>query len=63
MVKGTSGNEEWYSNFNMGTADVHKGFELAKEELKDSLEAYLNKQDIDMTNAKFLVTGTAVVRR
>ncbi len=57
MVKGTSGNEEWYSNFNMGTADVHKGFELAKEELKDSLEAYLNKQDIDMTNAKFLVTG------
>ena len=57
MVKGTSGNEEWYSNFNMGTADVHKGFRLAKEELKSSLNVYLNKKNIDIADAKFLVTG------
>lgn len=60
VIKGTSGNEEWYSNFNIGTGNSHKGFTLAKEELMRSLEEYLAELGLTSSfkeNTKFLVTG------
>ena len=60
VIKGTSGNEEWYSNFNIGTGNSHKGFTLAKEELMRSLEEYLAGLGLTSSfkeNTKFLVTG------
>lgn len=60
VIKGTSGNEEWYSNFNIGTGRVHEGFDLAKEELMDRLEDYLSELGLTSAykeNTKFLVTG------
>ena len=45
-IQGTTGNAEWFSNFNMGTGIEHEGFRLA------SLEVYLKlKTKFNMDNA------------
>ena len=57
IVKGTSGNEEWYSNFNIGLSSTHKGFQLAQKDLLQQLDTYLKAQGLQGRNLKFLVTG------
>lgn len=57
VVKGTSGNEEWYSNFNIGTDNTHRGFTLAKDGLMSSLRDYISGLGIQGTSTKILVTG------
>lgn len=60
VVKGTSGNEEWYSNFNIQTGNTHEGFDLAGTKLFSSLTDYLDNHDLanrNDINVKFLVTG------
>lgn len=60
VVKGTSGNEEWYSNFNIQTGNTHEGFNLAATKLFSSLTDYLDSHDLNNRNGinvKFLVTG------
>lgn len=60
VVKGTSENEEWYSNFNIQTGNTHEGFDLACTELFSSLTDYLDSHDLanrNDINVKFLVTG------
>ena len=57
VVKGTSGNEEWYSNFNIGINKTHRGFTLAKDGLMKSLRDYISDLGIQGTSTKILVTG------
>lgn len=60
VIKGTSGNEEWYSNFNIQTGSTHAGFELAKTELMGYLKEYLGGLGLGgqyKDNTKILVTG------
>ena len=56
IVKGTSGNYEWVSNFNIGKNTTHKGFELAEKELNTSVNNYIKNNNITGT-IKYWVTG------
>ncbi|MCD7770685.1 MAG: leucine-rich repeat protein [Oscillospiraceae bacterium] len=55
-IKGTSSNEEWYSNFNLGFSGNHKGFNKASNELLASLKTYLKDLSVG-SDVKFFVTG------
>lgn len=55
-IKGTSSNEEWYSNFEVGVTGDHAGFSLASKDLLKNLSEYLKEYSIS-ENAKFFVTG------
>ncbi|MCD8097752.1 MAG: lipase family protein [Lachnospiraceae bacterium] len=63
IIKGTSGNEEWYSNFNISASKSdsnadHTGFRLAADDLIEQLGAYLDTLgNIDKSRIKFYVTG------
>lgn len=64
IIKGTSKNEEWYSNFNVGennynVGDRHTGFETAKRQLMTDLSKYLSDSDKDIipSKTKFWITG------
>lgn len=61
VIKGTSSDAEWYSNFNMGTGEDHAGFYTAKEELVVKLWEYLretlNLSNADKDSISFFVTG------
>lgn len=57
IVKGTSSNEEWYSNFNVGTGSTHEGFQTASQDLLTHLAEYQEKLGINGQNIKYLVTG------
>lgn len=57
VVKGTSGDEEWYSNFNIGLGNQHKGFQICAEDVMSNLEQYIEDLGLNSSNAKFLVTG------
>ncbi|MBO6195843.1 MAG: Ig-like domain-containing protein, partial [Bacilli bacterium] len=56
IVKGTSGDYEWVSNFNVGKGTTHEGFKLAKNEMKERVSSYINSQNISGT-VKYWVTG------
>ena len=60
VVKGTGGDEEWYSNFNIGLGNQHKGFQICAEDVMSNLEQYIEDHEdlgLNSSNAKFLVTG------
>lgn len=63
IIKGTSNNEEWYSNFDVGennynVGDRHTGFETAKKRLMNDLINYLSSKDnIIPSKTKFWITG------
>lgn len=63
IIKGTSKNEEWYSNFDVGEnnyniGDRHTGFETAKKRLMNDLIIYLaSKDNIVLSKTKFWITG------
>ncbi len=57
VVKGTSGDEEWYSNFNIGRGSRHEGFQICADDIMDMLQVYVDALELDNSNAKFLVTG------
>ena len=56
-VKGTSGNAEWYSNFNLGTGDNHKGFYLAANEILETLYGEFNNDGYKAENRIIWVSG------
>lgn len=56
LVRGTKGNYEWVSNFNLGTNANHIGFKNAKNEMKSSINSYLKKEGIT-GNIKWWITG------
>ena len=55
-VRGTAGNYEWISNFNLGTDDTHEGFSIAEKRLYKAVKKYLKKYGIKK-KVKFWVTG------
>ena len=57
VIKGTSSDEEWYSNFNIGQGSKHAGFQTCAEDVMSNLEQYIEDLGLDSSNAKFLVTG------
>ena len=57
VVKGTSADGEWYSNFNIGQGSQHEGFQICADDIMDLLEVYVDALELDSSNAKFLVTG------
>jgi len=69
-IRGTFGRDEWISNFNLanewGKTDdldpakmpmLHEGFSKAADSVMDALAEYVEAFDIDLSKAKFLVTG------
>ena len=56
LVKGTSGDYEWISNFNLGNGTVHAGFNNAKNEVRALLNQYVNTYS-QGKSVKFWVTG------
>ena len=57
VIKGTSGNEEWYSNFNIGYDLTHAGFKAASDKLVESLNLYTDTVNTNNAPIKVLVTG------
>ena len=55
-IKGTSGDYEWVSNFNLGTGKTHKGFAKAEKEMRKSITKYLKENKIS-GKTKFWITG------
>lgn len=49
--------EQWYSNFDPGTGDTHKGFNNAKTYVYDIINNYLSYLNVDMSKTKILITG------
>ena len=49
---------QWYTNFDPGTGDIHKGFNDAKEYAKTILEKYISFHKLnDIDKTKILITG------
>ncbi len=55
-VRGTGGNYEWISNFNLGDGNTHKGFSTAEKRLFKDVKKYMKKNKIT-SDVKFWVTG------
>ena len=51
-IRGTTGNCEWFSNFNLGTTDYHEGFKKAADEV-----LYTIYNGITTSNNIILLTG------
>ncbi len=49
--------DQWYSNFDPGTDDTHKGFNNAKEFVLKKLRNYIEKLNCDVNSTEILITG------
>ena len=49
--------EQWYSNFDPGTGEIHQGFLSAKESVKVQLEHYIEDYGFSKDTTKILITG------
>ena len=59
-VKGTGGNAEWFSNYNLGTGPEHEGFRIAAESVYHDLimrMAYDGGDQFDMDHRVIWLTG------
>lgn len=59
-VKGTSGDYEWVSNWNLGKGNVHTGFNKAEKTMKAEINKYLESNGIVLSNSgkiKIWITG------
>lgn len=61
VIRGTSGDNEWISNFNINDSGnypaTHEGFRKAEKSLFANLNKYINSLNLDRLNTKFLITG------
>lgn len=61
VIRGTSGDNEWISNFNINNSGnsptIHEGFSKAEEALSANLNSYIKSLNLDKSNTKFLITG------
>lgn len=62
IIKGTSKNEEWYSNFDVYEhenlpSNRHFGFAFANAKMKKDFNEYISKLNIDYSNTKIWITG------
>ncbi len=56
-IKGTSGNAEWFSNFNIGTGAEHLGFQKASNEILGELSTHFSGDDVDKDHTIVWFTG------
>lgn len=59
-IKGTSGDYEWVSNWNLGKKDMHIGFSKAEKAMDSEINSYLKSKKINLTNSgkvKMWITG------
>ncbi len=56
-VKGTSANEEWYSDFNLGNGTYHEGFRKAELEVREDLERIMNADGCAPEDRVLFFTG------
>ena len=56
VIRGTTGNEEWLGNFDIGTGNIHAGFEKAKDSLINALSSYVTRLNSSL-ETKVLITG------
>jgi len=58
-VRGGEYKEEWGGNFNVGNGDVHEGFRIAKEKIRDYFDVYIrtHKNELSNKNTKLWITG------
>ncbi len=61
LVRGTPGNIEWESNFNMSDNTYpnkeHEGMSKATQFLFDDLKEFLKNKEVDLSQARFVITG------
>ncbi|MBN7774507.1 lipase family protein [Clostridium aminobutyricum] len=61
VIRGTSGDNEWISNFNINNSGdnpfVHEGFSLAEKSLLVHLNQYAESLHLNRATTKFLITG------
>ncbi len=58
LVKGTSGDDEWYSNFNIGRdGEDHDGFSQAADKVLMDFRSYFEALDCEKENTLLLITG------
>ncbi|WP_312647237.1 lipase family protein [Aminipila sp.] len=61
VIRGTSGDNEWISNFNINDSGsspaIHEGFSKAEKALLANLNKYIKSLNLDRLNTKFLITG------
>lgn len=57
IIKGTSNDPEWISNFNLGKGGTHKGFSIATKEVVKGLKNYIKQKKIKAKNKRFWITG------
>ncbi len=48
---------QWYTNFDAGTCETHKGFEKCKDFIFEKLNSYISSLGIQKENTKILLTG------
>lgn len=57
-IRGTPESAEWYSNFNLGDGNRHRGFELSAQEVLDKLESdFFSTDGSDPAHRRILITG------
>ena len=59
-IKGTSGDYEWVSNWNLGKGKTHAGFSKAEKTMNNEINSYLKSKKINLTNSgkiKIWITG------
>jgi len=56
-VRGGEYKGEWGGNFNIGSGEIHRGFEIAKSTVRKWLNQYVEQYIPNSTNAQFWVTG------
>lgn len=57
IIRGTPGNEEWYSNFDIGSSSTHSGFNIAADRLLEDFETFYRATGLSSYETKILVTG------
>ena len=56
-IRGTHGDCEWFSNFNLGTGKEHQGFFHAESEVEASLIEQFDKNNVNNDNVIILTAG------
>lgn len=57
VVRGGEYGAEWRSNFHVGLATKHIGFNTPAEEIYQNLQSYINSKGYDTNNTKIWITG------
>lgn len=57
ILEGTSTKDEWKSNINLGTGNLHEGFNATEKLVHKKLNSYITNNKLKKNNTLFWVTG------